>query len=55
MRYAIAALWVFQGLGDDRVPAPLVRTTGPLLRHLMLLFLPSIAGMAVHFGRLADE
>lgn len=80
--YAIAALWVFQGIGDalvrwlglplpgpvagmlllfaalalhGRVPAPLIQTTGPLLRHLMLLFIPSIAGVAVHFRRLADE
>lgn len=37
-----------------RAPAPLERTTVPLLRHLMLLFIPGIAGIALHFGRLGS-
>lgn len=82
MVYAIAALFVFQLLGEvlvqwlglplpgplagmlllfvalilyGRVPEQLGRTAGTLLQHMMLLFIPAIAGVVLHFNRVADE
>lgn len=82
MIYAIAALFVFQLLGElvvhvfslplpgalvgmlllfagllfhGRVPDALVRTGSTLLQHLMLLLVPSVAGVMMHFGRVAKE
>jgi len=82
MIYAIAALLVFQLLGEftvqvlalplpgalvgmllllaglmawGRVPDALARTGGTLLQHLMLLLIPSVAGVMMHFERVARE
>ncbi|MES2877151.1 MAG: CidA/LrgA family protein [Pseudomonadota bacterium] len=82
MVYAIAALFVFQLLGEvlvqwaglplpgplagmlllfaalilhGRVPEQLGRTTATLLQHMMLLFIPAIAGVVLHFNRVAEE
>ena len=82
MIYAIAALFVFQLLGEfivhvfalplpgalvgmlllfaglllhGRVPDALARTGGTLLQHLMLLLVPSVAGVMMHFSRVAKE
>ena len=38
-----------------RVPQALARTTGTLLQHMMLLFIPAIAGVMLHFERVARE
>lgn len=38
-----------------RVPEALGRTTGTLLQHMMLLFIPAIAGVMLHFDRVARE
>lgn len=38
-----------------RVPEALTRTTGTLLQHMMLLFIPAIAGVMLHFERVARE
>ena len=38
-----------------RVPEALGRTTGMLLQHMMLLFIPAIAGVMLHFDRVARE
>lgn len=38
-----------------RVPEQLARTTGTLLQHMMLLFIPAIAGVMLHFERVARE
>lgn len=38
-----------------RVPEPLTRTTGTLLQHMMLLFIPAIVGVMTHFDRVARE
>lgn len=37
------------------VPAALERTAGSLLRHMMLLFVPAVAGVMLHFERVARE
>lgn len=37
------------------VPAPLVGTSRQLLQHLMLLFVPAVAGVMLHFDRVARE
>lgn len=37
------------------VPAALERTAGTLLQHMMLLFVPSVAGVMLHFHRVARE
>ena len=37
------------------VPEPLNRTATTLLQNMMLLFIPGIAGVMLHFNRIADE
>ena len=37
------------------VPAPLASTSGLLLQHLMLMFVPPVAGVMLHFERVARE
>ncbi|MCQ9617506.1 CidA/LrgA family protein [Paenalcaligenes niemegkensis] len=37
------------------VPAELERTSGNLLQHLMLLFIPAVTGVMMYFERVADE
>lgn len=82
MLNAIAALFVFQLIGEVLVqalglplPGPLVGmlllcagllwrgsvpdelrdTAGSLLRHMMLLFIPAVSGVMMHFGRVGQE
>lgn len=45
----LALLW------HGRVPKALTQTTGTLLQHMMLLFIPAVAGVMMHFRRVADE
>lgn len=42
-------------LGYGRVPDALSRTAGTLLQHMMLLFIPAVTGVMMHFGRVASE
>lgn len=42
-------------LALGRVPQALERTAGGLLQHMMLLFIPAITGVMLHFDRLAQE
>lgn len=42
-------------LALGRVPEALTRTAGTLLQHMMLLFIPAIVGVMVHFDRVARE
>ncbi|HLS43120.1 MAG TPA: CidA/LrgA family protein [Paenalcaligenes sp.] len=37
------------------VPIELERTANNLLQHLMLLFIPAVAGVMLYFDRVADE
>ena len=37
------------------VPAPLASTSGLLLQHMMLMFVPPVAGVMLHFDRVARE
>ena len=37
------------------VPAPLASTSGLLLQHLMLMFVPAVTGVMLHFDRVARE
>lgn len=37
------------------VPENLERTANGLLQHLMLLFIPAVAGVMLYFDRVADE
>ena len=37
------------------VPAPLASTSGLLLQHMMLMFVPAVAGVMLHFDRVARE
>ena len=37
------------------VPVPLLSTSRLLLQHLMLLFVPAVAGVMLHFDRVARE
>jgi len=37
------------------VPAALERTAGTLLQHMMLLFVPAVAGVMLHFHRVGRE
>lgn len=82
MLNALAALFVFQLVGEVLVqalglplPGPLVGmlllcaglllrggvpdelrdTAGALLRHMMLLFIPAVAGVMMHFARVGQE
>jgi putative effector of murein hydrolase LrgA (UPF0299 family) len=50
MLLMLAAL-IFHG----RVPAGLRDTCHHVLKHLMLLFIPLVAGIMLHFGPLASE
>ena len=38
-----------------KVPAPLANTSGQLLQHMMLMFVPAVAGVMLHFDRVARE
>ena len=38
-----------------QVPEALRETSGELLRHMMLLFIPAVAGVMMHFGRVGQE
>jgi len=38
-----------------RVPQALEQTAGGLLRNMMLLFIPAVAGVMLHFDRIARE
>lgn len=52
----IGMLLLFVGLvWRGRVPDALARTGGTLLQHLMLLLVPSVVGVMMHFGRVARE
>jgi putative effector of murein hydrolase LrgA (UPF0299 family) len=42
-------------LAHGRVPEALERTAGGLLQNMMLLFIPAIAGVMLHFDRIARE
>ena len=42
-------------LWRGKVPAPLANTSGQLLRHMMLMFVPAVAGVMLHFDRVARE
>lgn len=42
-------------LAYGRVPQALESTAGSLLQNLMLLFIPAIAGVMLHFDRIARE
>lgn len=42
-------------LAYGRVPDALERTAGSLLQNMMLLFIPAIAGVMLHFDRIARE
>ncbi|GAD20897.1 putative effector of murein hydrolase LrgA [Acidovorax sp. MR-S7] len=42
-------------LAYGRVPDALERTAGSLLQNMMLLFIPAIAGVMLHFERIARE
>lgn len=42
-------------LGYGRVPDALSRTAGTMLQHMMLLFIPAVTGVMMHFGRVASE
>lgn len=48
----LLALWlVWRGA----VPEGLRQASGGLLQHLMLLFIPAVTGVMMHFGRVAHE
>jgi len=52
----VGMLLLFAGLmWRGRAPEALARTGGTLLQHLMLLLVPSVAGVMMHFGRVARE
>ena len=52
----VGMLILFAGLMvHGRVPDALARAGGTLLQHLMLLLVPSVAGVMLHFGRIAGE
>ena len=42
-------------LWHGKVPTPLANTSGQLLRHMMLMFVPAVAGVMLHFDRVARE
>ena len=42
-------------LAHGRIPDALERTAGGLLQNMMLLFIPAIAGVMLHFERIARE
>lgn len=42
-------------LALGRTPAALERLAGGMLQNMMLLFIPSVAGVMLHFGHLARE
>lgn len=42
-------------LALGRVPQALERAAGGLLQHMMLLFIPAITGVMLHFDRIAAE
>lgn len=48
-------LLFFALLLRGKVPAPLATTSGLLLQHLMLMFVPLVAGVMLHFDRVARE
>ena len=48
-------LLFFALLLRGKVPAPLANTSGQLLQHMMLMFVPAVAGVMLHFDRVARE
>lgn len=38
-----------------KVPPPMANTSGQLLQHMMLMFVPAVAGVMLHFDRVARE
>ncbi len=38
-----------------RVPEPLERATSRLFRHMMLMFIPLVAGVVMHYERVSAE
>ncbi len=38
-----------------RVPEPLERASGRLFRHMMLMFIPLVAGVVMHYERISAE
>lgn len=52
----VGMLWLLAWLAwRRRVPEALATTAATLLQHMMLLFIPTVTGVMVHFGRVADE
>ena len=52
----IGMLLLFAALvARGSLPDALRDTAGQLLRHLMLLFIPAVAGVMMHFGRVRQE
>jgi putative effector of murein hydrolase LrgA (UPF0299 family) len=50
MALLLAALIV-----KGRVPEPLERAANRLFRHMMLMFIPLVAGVAMHYERIAAD
>lgn len=52
----IGMLILFAALiAHGRVPDALQQTSQGLLQHMMLLFIPAVTGVMMHFGRVAQE
>ncbi len=52
----VGALLLLAGLlALGRLPKGLEQTAGALLQNMMLLFIPIVAGVMLHFGRIARE
>ena len=52
----VGALFLLMGLLLlGRLPKALEQTSGALLQNLMLLFIPIVAGVMLHFERIASE
>ena len=52
----VGMLLLFAGLLVlGRVPEALTRTAGTLLQHMMLMFIPAVVGVMVHFDRVGRE
>ena len=47
----LLVVWLLLG----RLPKALEQTSGALLQNLMLLFIPIVAGVMLHFERIASE
>lgn len=49
------ALLLLALIVKGRVPEPLDRTSASLFRHMMLLFIPLVAGVVMHHQRISAE